>query len=617
MTMDAHGVPLEIERRLRALEVRLAALEGRDGSKTGSSPETSRMEPPPSTDRPLQQPVHWQPSETPPILSVPPQAVSQPAAAASSGAMSLETRIGAHWLNRVGIAAMIIGVAYFLKYAFDNEWIGPSARVAIGLAAGIATLVWAERFQSRGLFHFANSLRVIGVGVLYLSIWAASHSYALFGNSVAFAAMTLVTAGMMALALRDRSEFTAGLALAAGFLTPLLLSGGSNQIAILSHIALLDLAAMVLVARHPWVRMLIVAVFGTVVLYLRWFDAFHRSAPEMRTFGFITLFFVIFAAIPLLRRWYLEKKEDHSAILLLPFANALLYFLGVVAIFPDRETLLGGVAASLASLFLLLMFVLQRIHGRFDDRPTLLEGHTVSTAADSASLAAVHLALAVGFITVAIPFELGSWWITIGWLVEAGVLLGLSERYGRAVLRPLALLVLGLALFRLLFVDSFQPAHMIWNLRLLTHAVAVALLAAMATISGRKKELSAWKLSVIALNAVALIGLTREVAGIFDHAIEVRSAHFARDVTYSLLWMLYGGGLMVTGFLRRVALLRWLALWLIGVTIAKVFLYDLAVLDRGYRILSLLCLGALLMAISLAYQRKWLRVPDGGPPEAS
>src|SRR5258708_2402192 len=50
----------------------------------------------------------------------------------------LESRIGSHWLNRIGISALLIGISYFLKFAFDNNWIGPAGRVTIGLLAGIA-----------------------------------------------------------------------------------------------------------------------------------------------------------------------------------------------------------------------------------------------------------------------------------------------------------------------------------------------------------------------------------------------------------------------------------------------------------------------------------------------
>src|SRR6266550_1670496 len=80
--------------------------------------------------------IVWTPAAPPP-----PTANREPP---TPPAASLETRIGAHWLNRVGIAAVLFGAAFFLKYAFDNDWIGPSMRVAIGAAVGVALLVWAE-----------------------------------------------------------------------------------------------------------------------------------------------------------------------------------------------------------------------------------------------------------------------------------------------------------------------------------------------------------------------------------------------------------------------------------------------------------------------------------------
>src|SRR5262245_48591988 len=62
--------------------------------------------------------------------------------AASNVDPALESKIGGHWLNRIGIVAVLIGVSYFLKYAFDNEWIGPAGRVVIGLVSGMAVVFW-------------------------------------------------------------------------------------------------------------------------------------------------------------------------------------------------------------------------------------------------------------------------------------------------------------------------------------------------------------------------------------------------------------------------------------------------------------------------------------------
>jgi len=80
---------------------------------------------------------------------------SGPQFAAAKPEIDLESRIGSHWLNRIGISAVLIGMSYFLKLAFDNNWIGPAGRVSIGLLAGIGAIVWSESFRKRGynLFH--------------------------------------------------------------------------------------------------------------------------------------------------------------------------------------------------------------------------------------------------------------------------------------------------------------------------------------------------------------------------------------------------------------------------------------------------------------------------------
>ena len=122
---------------------------------------------------------------------------------------------------------------------------------------------------------------------------------------------------------------------------------------------------------------------------------------------------------------------------------------------------------------------------------------------------------------------------------------------------------------------------------------------------------------------LALIALSREVADYYSHQMfkltpsgrwessdwtNWQHVKIARDFTYSTLWMAYGAMLMVVGFWRRSAFVRWQALVLIAFTIGKVFLYDVSELDRGYRIVSFIVLGALLLAISFVYQRDWLRL---------
>ena len=78
----------------------------------------------------------------------------------------------------------------------------------------------------------------------------------------------------------------------------------------------------------------------------------------------------------------------------------------------------------------------------------------------------------------------------------------------------------------------------------------------------------------------------------------------AQQLALSTLWLLYALGLMVAGMQRKSASVRWQALALLAVVIAKVFLFDLSSLDRFYRIMSFLLLGVVLLLISFFYQRR-------------
>jgi len=523
------------------------------------------------------------PPPPPPASPPPPTRRPPPATPVRSPPASVESVIGAHWLNRVGIAALLVGAAFFLKYAFENEWIGPAARVGIGIVVGVALMIWSDRFHARGHRQYAHSLEVVAVGILYLSIWAASQTYALIPNGAAFVAMTVVTLALVVLAIRHQSEFLAGLALTSGFLTPVLLSTGVNhETALFTYVALLDIAALVLLSLYPWVRALAVAFFGTLFLYIGWSSSFYTAAQMPRTIAFVSLFLLLFAVVPLLRRWR-DRGAATAGLLILPFANAFVYF-GEVSWMVQDSSRLAKYAVALAGFFLVVSLAL-RLRG-----------------ADDEGLAAAHLAICLGFITVAIPLQFHAVWITIGWLAEAAALLVLSERLpepGAQAFRVLGSFALGAAVFRLLFIEHIHPQHLLLNMRCLTYAIAVAIFSGIAITSERFR-----KFATASLNALALIGLTSEVVDFFS------ASKTQRDFTWSALWMLYGAGLMIVGFRGRSSFLRWLALILIGLTVGKVFLYDLSALERIYRVLSFLALGILLLAISFAYQKKWIALPE-------
>ncbi|HET6936366.1 MAG TPA: DUF2339 domain-containing protein [Candidatus Angelobacter sp.] len=615
-----------IEDELQALRAQLAALTMRIyrlEQKTGIEPVTPAGAP--VSPQPVQQPAQDRRQlEMARARHAPPQFRTLPtfATVPSAEARSLESTIGKLWLNRIGIVAILIGVAYFLKYAFDNQWIGETGRVVIGILAGIAVIVWSERFRAHGQAPFSYSLKAIGIGTLYLSLWGAFQLYHLVPSSVAFAAMIVVTTFTIVMALTENAEILAAFALIGGFSTPLLVSSGENhEFVLFSYVALLDLAILIMVTAKPWRRLLVGSFIGTVVLYAGWFVSYYNQQQRLPTVIYLLLFGAIFAAIPLLTPLTRSRWHPGFSITLtiLPLVNAAFVFLGLWLMYDNETVKLTWYALALGAAYLVLSSQLKR---RVSSEPEVVK-----------LINLMHLGIAIAFITVAIPLKLEQHWITIGWLVESAVLLFVGVRTRTEFLRYLAVAALILGIFRLLIFDNFHVTQLVLNARFATYLVAIAILGGIVAAgvrSASEGEMPFVRLAAIALNLLALVALTLEADGYFSRELTAwHQAHptvsyrpfdqieFARNLSYSVIWLAYGAGLMLFGFWRRSAFVRWQAMALIAFTIGKVFLFDVSGLQQGYRILSFIALGVVLMGISYIYHRDWLKLSgsSGSSPQ--
>jgi uncharacterized membrane protein len=612
--------------QVASLTARVHRLEQSAGIETqfsGTTAAATPPPPPPITRPPAEEArirVLREEAERGPVPPPPPMpdiparpAVAAPRLAPSAQRSSedLEGTIGKLWLNRIGIIAILIGVAYFLKYAFDSGWIGPGGRVAIGLIAGIAVVVWSESFRRKGSVAFSYSLKAVGIGILYLSLWAASQYFHLVPASVAFVAMILVTASTITLALTQDAEILAVYAMIGGFSTPALVSTGENhEIILFSYVLLLDVAILAMVAYKPWRRIVWGAMLGTAVMYIGWTAQYYDSTERTVTVLFASAFFVVFALIPLLTP--LTRSRWHPGmsitLTLLPLVNGGAYFLALYAMY-DRETVtLTWFALVLAAVYLLLSSQFKR---RVDGEPDVVK--TVNL---------LHVAVAIAFITVAVPLKLDAHWITIGWLIESAVLLFVGVKSDAHFLRVFAGCTLALGVCRLLFIDNFSTQMLVFNARFATFLVAIAIMVGIVVAGNRfasEREKPFIMMAGIALNALALIALTREANDYFTrHIAETyqqrnmyeasRQLEIARDFSFSAIWILYGAALMIVGFWKRSAFIRWQAMVLLAVTIGKVFLYDSRELQQVYRILSFIALGVMLMATSYAYHRDWFKL---------
>jgi len=511
----------------------------------------------------------------------------------SSTPVDMEALIGGSWLNRIGIVALIAAVSFFLKYAFDNNWIGPRGRVGIGVLLGAAMLPWSQWLLARGYQYFSEGIAAFGAAVLYLSIWAGWHYYALFTQSVAFGSMIAVTAAMAIVALGRDSQRIAVLSLLGGFLTPAIVSTGKDQqVVLFIYLLILGAGLLVMAARRDWRWLAPLAFVLSQIYFWDWYVTFYRTDKLERTVAFATLFFLLYAAMPLLRAIRLSRIEEIDVIVIL--ANAFAYLGALYAmLWPANRWPLTLLVLALSAAYV--------IAARLIPPPKVGESPLTRY---------LFAGLALTFATLAIPIRLDGKWITLAFAVEGAILVWTGFRSLTLLLRQAGYLLLAIAAFRVLAL-ALPAQAFLFNQRFATYIAliacfAVVLVAArqqLASIHDGEKHFLA--VVAVAMNVYALIAFSLELWDYFGRSGSLEMDRgLAQHLALSVLWTSYATALILTGVKRSSALLRWQALALFLLVVLKVFLYDSSYLERFYRILSFFILGVVLLVVSFLYQRR-------------
>lgn len=487
------------------------------------------------------------------------------------------------WFARLGALAVLLGAGFAFKYAIDRGLIGPSARVAIGMAAGLAFLWWGEWARRRHWPGYAQAVTGGGLGLLYLSIWAGLQLYGLFGPAVAFGLLTAVAAAGVALALRHDSQPLASLAVVGGFANPYLVGiDAPTPAALTGYVVLLDLGVLALAGRRRWSVLDRLALMGTWVVAV---TGIITDEPPILVS--LTTFFLVFAALPFLRM--VTGRAAIPADLALTFSNGILYLVtGLVVLFlGGLEQWQGSFALALAAAHLGLAALARKDRLLF---PAM------------AGLAAL-------FLAVAAALELEAPWITVAWSIEGVALIWAGSRGGYASLRGAGALVVGFAVLWAVFVefssgDGYRPDRLLLSgqsMAMVLHVAALALAGlVLGRPAGREWERLASNVAGAAANLTALAWLSFEAQAALDRA---GGTEQALQFTYSTIWGLYAGALLAVGIVGRIRGARLLAVALLGATMVKMVVVDLWLLEPLLRTLAFVGLGAVLLAGSLLYHR--------------
>lgn len=189
-----------------------------------------------------------------------------------------ESRFGLTVINRIGAATLAIGVIFFFKYAVDNRWIGASGRVVLGLLAGCLLIGFAEWLRGRSQQAFSQGIAGCGLATLYISLYAASAYYKLFGEPIAFIALVAVCALALVLSVRYSSSAIAILGFIGALLTPMLLPLAQPETRVVFefvYLVSLEITAILIAVPRGWPVLLPVVAALSILAAAMLIDPHH------------------------------------------------------------------------------------------------------------------------------------------------------------------------------------------------------------------------------------------------------------------------------------------------------------------------------------------------------
>lgn len=336
-------------------------------------------------------------------------------------------------LSKIGIVTLVLGIAFFVKYAIDKDWIDEIGRVGIGIFTGGIIIAIAHKLRKK--YNLFSAILVGGgISILYITITLAFREYELFNQTTAFIILIVITLFSVLLSLLyDRKEL-ALFSLLGGYASPLMISTGEgNYIVLFTFLLILNSGMLLISMRKKWNIIGIVSFICTQAFYWVWLIlSFEDQYTGALIFG--VLFFIQFYLLALFDHFLSEKNiSPFQAFLIL--ANNLSLFAACIIIFRNTGYKVEGLITISMSVInaIVMLWLFKRAH--VDKK-----------------LIYLIIAIVLSFVSLAIPVQLNGHVITMFWAAEMVILLWLWLKSGIQVFRK-GFLLIGLLTLGSYFMD--------------------------------------------------------------------------------------------------------------------------------------------------------------------
>ncbi len=335
---------------------------------------------------------------------------------------------GEHFLVKTGVVILFFGMAFLVKYAADHGFLPPNVRLLLAAATGLALIVlgWFLR-RRRGVY--SQILQGGGIGIVYLTVFAAFRLYPYLSADAAFVLLVGITVGSGVLAVLQDSRALAFLGSVGGFLAPALIRADcGSPVVLFSYLALLNACICAIAWFKAWRALNVLGFAFTFGLGSAWGVRCYAPAFFVPAELFLALFFLMFVAVAILFSLRQPPQLKGYVDGTLVFGTPVLAFALQSALVNPYPYGLAWSAAAAGLFYLLLAAVLLR-----------------KAAPALHPLVEAFLALGVLFLTLAVPLAFTERWTSAVWALEGAGILWAGIRQHRPLSRWFGVLLQVLA----------------------------------------------------------------------------------------------------------------------------------------------------------------------------
>jgi len=404
-------------------------------------------------------------------------------------------------LVKLGVLILFFGVSFLVKYAAQHGLFPIELRLTTAALGGCALLAIGWRLRNRRS-EYALALQGGGIGILYLTTYAAFRLFPLIPDLPAFGLLVAISCLCGTLAVLQESRTLALFGVTGGFVAPLLASiGTGDPRPLFGYYTALNAAIIGMAWFRSWRSLNLAGFIFTFVFGTIWGARFYRPEHFASVEPFLAIFFLIYIGVAVLFAFRQPPRLKGMLDGTLVFGTPIVAFALQAGLVEQFRYGLSWSALAAGLIYLALAGALLRC------------GNALRPLTDA------FLAFAVVFITLAIPLAIDGRWTAAAWAMEGAAMVWAGFRQERRPVRGFGIL--------------------------LQFAAAAAFLTDLARPAGDLPILNSIYLGTVLLSLAALV--SGRIIILNRHRADRLEALIGRFLTgWGLLWW-FGGGLIEIG----------------------------------------------------------------------